>query len=111
MAHGTLFQIPCYANLTHYDMQVVLDDVTFTLEFRWNTREQAWYMHVKQQDDTDVLDSVKIVINWPLAARYRDPRLPLGYFLAVDSSAAQQDPGISDLGDRVQLYYVPVLTP
>jgi hypothetical protein len=97
--------IPNRPDLTWYDMQVVLENVTYTLEFRWNTRESAWYMDLKAEDDDPIVTSVKIVVDFPLCARLNDPRRPSGYFLANDTTNLSQDPGIADLGDRVRLLY------
>ncbi len=101
-----MLAIPCNPALTHYEMQVVLDAVTYAFEFRWNTREEAWYMHIRTQDGTDLLCGVKVVVRFLLAGRPNDPRMPPGRFFAEDTSGNHRNPGIADLGDRVQLYYL-----
>lgn len=99
--------IPCRPDLTWYDMQVVLEDVTYTLEFRWNARELCWYMDLKAEDDDPIVTSVKVVVDFPLCNRVNDPRRPSGYFLANDTvNLVGRDPGITDLGDRVRLLYL-----
>lgn len=100
-----MLTIPCRPDQTDYAFQVALDGATFTLRFRWNTRELAWYMDVGDETDAPIYTSVKIVVNFPLGFRSRDPRRPLGFFLAGDTTKKGRDPGIADLGDRVQLYY------
>jgi hypothetical protein len=97
--------IPCRADLRWYDMQVVLDDVTYTLEFRWNTRDGAWFFDLLTEDDEPLLLSVKVVVNFPLCARLNDARRPSGYFIANDTMNLNHDPGEADLGDRVRLLY------
>jgi hypothetical protein len=101
-----MLKIPLRPDLTHYDQKIVLDGIECTLEFRWNTRESAWYMHIKTAVGDDIIDSIKVVVSWPLGARSTDTRRPPGFFIATDTSGAQLDPGIADLGDRVSLYYV-----
>lgn len=97
--------IPCRPDLTWYDMQVVLEDVTFTLEFRWNAVEECWYMDLKAEDDDPIVTSVKVVVDFPLCNRVNDPRRPSGYFMANDTANLGEDPGIADLGDRVRLLF------
>jgi hypothetical protein len=89
-------------------MQVVLDGSTFTLEFRWNTREQAWYLNVSDEAGVLIRGSVKVVVNWPLAARVVNPKKWPGRLVAQDTTGLQTNPGIADLGDRVALIYFEV---
>lgn len=97
--------IPCDPTSTHYDLQVTLDGAVYTLEFRWNTRDAAWYMDVKTAAGDPVVSGRRIVIDFPLGQRSRDPRRPPGTFVALDSSGKGAEPGIGDLGARVQLIY------
>ena len=97
--------IPCQPGVPHYDMQVVLDDATFTLEFQWNVREASWYMHIRDEDSTPLIMGTKVVINFPLAARSVNPKRPAGRFVAQDTTEKQENPGLFDLGERVQLLY------
>lgn len=95
---------------SHFDQQAVLDGVTYTLEFRWNVRLGAWFMNVFDAEGiTPQLVGVRLVADYPLAQHLVD-RTPPGYFLALDTGAADgngTDPGFDDLGGRVQLWYVP----
>jgi len=97
--------IPCRPDLSHYDMQVVLSNITYTLEFRWNTREGYWYMDIKDETEDPILAGIKVVIEWPLGIRTVDSRRPPGVFFAIDTTNQQRDPGVNDLGDRVKLVY------
>ena len=99
------YTVPCDPTLTHYDMQITLDEVTYTLEFRWNNRAGAWMMHITTEGGEPILMGTRIVIDMPLGKRSTDARMPKGVFIAVDTSERKQDPGMSDLGDRVQLLY------
>jgi len=80
--------------------------VPLTLEFRWSTREACWYMNVRDEDEiAPFVEGVKVVVGWQLGRRAASVRNALGLFCAVDLSGAATDPGINDLGDRVQLLY------
>ena len=99
--------IPCKTDIPHYDMQIVLDAVTFTLEFRWNTREASWYMRILTQEGEAILDGLKVVVDWPIGFRSADVRRPAGALIALDTMGEHLNPGQFDLGDRVQLSYFP----
>jgi hypothetical protein len=98
--------IPCRTDLAHYEMSIPLDGTTFGLEFRWNTREGVWYFDVKTEAGDIVEAGIKVVLDWPLMSRCVDPRRPPGRFLASDTTQRDLAPGLTDLGDRVRLYYV-----
>jgi hypothetical protein len=98
-------QIPLRSDLPHYDMQVVLEGVTYTLEFRWNARDAAWYMNLMTEAGVAIWMSIKIVVDLPLAFRCKNPLKPPGKFIAFDTTGAKADPGEADLGNRVQLLY------
>jgi hypothetical protein len=106
-----MLEIPLRSDLPHFDVQAVLDDVTFTLEFRWNTREGFWYMSILTDGGDPIITSIKCVVDWPLGRRTPDPRRPRGVLSLIDTSGGQVDPsfdpdtGKGDLGDRVQLLY------
>jgi hypothetical protein len=93
-----------------FDLQATLDGVTYTLEFRWNVRLGAWFMNVLDAEGVNpCLLGVRVVVDYPLAQHLVD-RSPPGYLLALDTGAAEgegQDPGFDDLGNRVQLWYIP----
>lgn len=106
-----MLSIPLRSDLPFFDVQAVLDGVTYTLEFRWNTREGFWYMHILTEGGDPILMGIKCVVAWPLARRTPDPRRPLGVLSFIDTGGGQVDPsydpatGKGDLGDRVQLLY------
>lgn len=100
--------IPVRPDLPFQVMQVTLDGVPLSLEFRWNQREGSWYMAIRSEDEeTTYAEGVKVVVDWSLAYRWPDVRTLLGKFMAIDTSGAHANPGLRDLGDRVQLVYIP----
>ena len=103
--------IPLRSDLPHFDLQAVLSGVVFTLEFKWNTRERAWYLNVQSETGDDVINGVKLIVDFPLGRRTPSRARPAGVLIAVDTSDAGQNPGWDDvaqkgdLGNRVQLLY------
>lgn len=97
--------IPTRTDLTHYEFSQVLDGVSYVLEFRWNIREESWYLDIRLDDGTRVASGVKIVTDWALLRGVRSASRPLGEFVAFDTSGNRQDPKIDNLGSVVKLFY------
>lgn len=97
--------IPCQSSLVHYQMSIVLAARTFVLAFRFNTRNSSWYMAVSDEEENAIVAGIRIVVDWPLGFRTVDVRRPRGIFVALDTSGQQLDPGLNDLGNRVQLLF------
>lgn len=102
-----MLTIPCDPTLTNYEIKCILGDDgrAFWLRFYWNTRDEGWYLTVSDADRNVIAASMKIVANWTVMGRLVDPAAPAGVFFAIDTSRQGLDPGISDLGDRVQLTF------
>lgn len=84
-----------------------LEGVDFLFEFRWNEREQRWYMDVRSVDGESVFMGVKIVADWSLLRLLvRDDDRPAGEIYAHDTTGAG-DPRLGELGTRVRLIYIP----
>lgn len=88
-----------------FDLQVTLEDVTYTLEFKWNVRLSAWFMSIyDEQGTTPILVGLRLVANWLLGS-YNTGAQPPGAFMAFDTSGQGLDPDFAALGDRVQIVY------
>jgi hypothetical protein len=100
-----MINIPIKSGDPNFSVQATLENVTYTLAFRWNVRASAWFMDVLAADGVTIIQSgIKLVCNWWLAA-YTTARQPPGAFMALDTSGASVDPGLDELGDRVKLIY------
>ena len=101
--------LPTRVDVPHYTFEIELERRTFGFEFLWNDRSKSWSFNLFRDglyDDAHLLlAGRKIVIDLPLLARYRDPRLPAGELCAIDTSGQAQNPGLDELGDRVRLLY------
>lgn len=99
--------IPLRSDLPAFTTQVQLEGTTYTLSFRWNTRGQAWFMVVLNDEaDTVLVGETRCVVGFPINA-YLTGRQPPGVFVFDDTSRQGKDPGLTDLGGRVQLVYLP----
>jgi len=89
-----------------YSVRVLLDGLNFTLEFFWNPRELAWYLLIYDASGNQLLIR-KVVVGQPLTQIFVNPALPRGELFAIDTTGKDQDPGLTDLGSRVVLIYIP----
>jgi hypothetical protein len=97
--------IPIKSDATYYDLQVTLEDVTYTIEFRWNVRLESWFMNILDAEGVNLIRAgLRLVVGWPLNA-YTAVRNPPGAFVLVDTTGAEEEAGLEDLGDRHQLFY------
>lgn len=88
-----------------YDLSAQLDGQTFRFEFAWNARGGFWSFMLSAADGTPLLRR-RVVVGFPLTGRFTDVRLPPGALVALDTSGKNEDPGLTDLGGRVQLLYL-----
>jgi hypothetical protein len=88
-----------------YDLSAQLDGQSFRFEFSWNARGGFWSFLLSAADGTPLLRR-RVVVGTPLTARFADPRLPPGELVALDTSGRSEDPGLTELGGRVQLLYL-----
>lgn len=91
--------------IPYYTQKVTLDGQTFTLEFKWNIREEFWYMNLLNDDNVAIVSGIKIVTNWPLLRRVTNEERPLGDFFAYDITDVGTEAGFEELGERVLLLY------
>lgn len=100
-----MIDLPIVQTGPHFQFSTELEGVAFTFEFRWNDREEAWFLTLGDGEGNPIAAGVRVVVNYPLFSRFRDPRLPTGFLIAVDTEATERDPGFEDLGRRVVLTY------
>lgn len=83
-----------------------LDGRVYQFEFEWSARSRHWFVSLSTADGDPIATGVKVVAGWPLFRRWRwDDRAPPGVVVALDTSGANEDPGLEDFGTRVQLVY------
>ena len=100
----TDFVIPTKTDLDNYTEQIDLDGAEYTLGFRWNFRDSFWYLSISNADGP-IVSGVKITVGTDLLATVPHEDKPPGVLMAVDSSGADAEAAINELGDRVRLIY------
>jgi hypothetical protein len=101
-----LIELPLQNDIPHFSERVTLDGAAYTLEFRWNDREQSWRFSLYTSDEDPIVVGLKLLPGaLPLAWRVRDARMFPGRLLVVDTAGRDEPPGLHDLGQRVQVVY------
>ena len=100
-----VFTISVDPELPNQEFNVSLDGALYVLRFKWNEREQAWYMSILDEAESPIFEGVKVVLDTLLGVRTSDPRGFPGALVAFDSTGQLLMPGEKDLGSRVVLFY------
>jgi hypothetical protein len=87
-----------------YSMRMTLGGVGFTLGLQWNDRDASWSLAISDSSGALLLVK-KVTVGTPLTKNYATATLPSGEFIAIDTSGADIDPGLTDLGSRVLLTF------
>lgn len=99
------FIIPTRTDIEDYEIEVELSAVSFLLRFTWNYREEFWYLTISDVDGNVVAGNVKLVISKPLLLEVPGTDKPDGNLIAIDTSGADLEAGLNDLGERVLLMW------
>jgi hypothetical protein len=95
--------IPVDPTASFWTQTTTLDGVPYLLTFRYNHREQAYYLSIDSSDGlTTYVQGVKIVSNVPLLETYG--ATPSGEMMALSVSNSDDSPArLGELGDNVRV--------
>ena len=91
----------------HQTGQVQLGDALYTVGWKWNARDRAWYFTLSDVDSVPIISGVRVVLNINLLNGASDVRRPKGAIVVVDPSNKLGEPGLFDLGTRAKVVYIP----
>jgi|GEM_PF-1566554 len=87
---------------------VDMDGTDYQCSFRWNSRDEAWYMSLYSLDGTPIRTGIKLVVNWPVFRLDRSEVRPSGEVLFVDADEVPSDPvAFEGLGKNASMIYFP----
>ncbi len=98
-------KIPLLPQTTDQVVNVEIDDTSYILRVLWNERFGYFALTVSTADDVPIVSNVKMVKNYPLVGKFKDPLLPFGDFFFVQESGTIDRPGYDDMGVSFFLYY------
>lgn len=91
----------------YYSQTLTLDAVSYLFEFRFNFRENCWYLQISTVDGTTLAQGIKLVNNFFLLQRFSDDNLPPGELFSYTGPGIDDSPaGLNDFGKRCILYYI-----
>ena len=97
--------LPNRTDLASYSFTTDLEGTTYVFDFYWNDRAVGWFFNIKDSASNYILAGVRVVLGFPLAGRSGKSTMPPGVLMAVDTTGQNIEPGLNDLGGRVQLLY------
>lgn len=109
MSTLSTIEIPI-AEDTFYQVQVFLDEEKYNLRFRWNRRNETWYMDVFDIENNPILYSQPCLAGGG-GMTYRffiTDLMPYGDILTLDINGLGKDPTFEDFGDKTGPFYVSV---
>lgn len=92
----------------YYTQRTRLEGRDYVLTFRYNEREERWYLDLADDEESYIAVGIKLVANWSLLHPYRyDARTPPGQLNVADISGDGSPPTLFELGEgkRCQLLY------
>lgn len=101
------FYIPTNKDFPFYELQTTLDGVAYRLRFKFNSRDEAWYLDILDTDDNVLRSSLRIVSDFPLLRTWQSENRPSGELLAFDTTNETDVAGLEQLvigGDVVLVY-------
>ncbi len=98
--------IPFVQSDNNYVLGVPFGDVRYMMTVRWNSRDAAWYMDIRLEDDTPVALGLKLVLGPPLGRRSTDPFFQTNILQVVDTTGTGVDAAFDDLGGRIQVMHL-----
>lgn len=95
--------IPFLTSKNHYRLSVPLQNEQFIFDVRWNSRDEAWYLDLREEDQTPILLGIKLLVGAPIGEGSNHEFFRTRTFEVVDTSGLGVDAGYDDLGARVQM--------
>lgn len=71
----------------YWTQRVPLEGTTYAFSFRYNSREQVYYLQIATLDGTVQVGGIKLVSNWPLLQSCNNPNAPPGELVAAATAS------------------------
>ena len=98
-------EIPVRSDILAYKFSIDIDGTIYTFEFFWNDRASTWVWNIRSEAGDAIVLGIPIRLGVLLTNKYKDTRLPLGEFFAIDISGGWNEACVDDFGSRVLLFY------
>ena len=90
----------------NYEIEVELDGVSYRIDLRYNSRQESWFMTLKDAAGTILRAGISVVSGFPLLQRMKDQTRPDGDIMAMPIAVDSIDAAnLEQLGTDVVLTY------
>ncbi len=103
----TYNQIPINTSYPWQTTRVSLSTITYTLNFRYNSRASRWEMDILDASNNQILSGIILLINQDLTYQYKTAlsNLPVGTFFVLDNTNQDTQPTQYSFGTTHSLIY------
>lgn len=100
-----LVKLPVDSLRPNYSFKIDLEGVTYTLSFRYNTRDVIWAMDVADEGGVIILSGIPLVLGTILLERFPDSNIPPGDFFVLNLEDETAEATRDNFGTDVLLMY------
>jgi hypothetical protein len=103
-------EIPVFETFAKHKYTARLETagLEYLLAFTWHPRAASWYLDLSTADGEAIVLGKRVVAEWDLLVRTKNPLRPRGVLLVTDTSGEGVDPVFQeDLGNRVRIVFIP----
>jgi hypothetical protein len=100
-----IVKIPFTTDFPWWDQEVVIDNNTYTLEFKYNERNDYWSMSIYDRLQTLIIAGIRLTVGINLIARYALPEAPQGELLLVNIDKSYIRADSQAIGKQSLLFY------
>lgn len=100
--------LPFIPSVAAYEFSADIDGVSYLFDVRWNSRDQAFYFNLFEDDGEPIAYGLKVVLGTLIGETTPHGLFRNGIIVAVDTTQESREATFDDLGTRVQVRYIPV---
>ncbi len=97
--------IPVEPSVPDQQFTTTLTGIVYDIRVRWNTRDESWYMDVRDKAGVAIQLGIRLVLGSTLGLASGNPLRPEGRFILIDTSGENREATLDDLGTRVVLQF------
>lgn len=102
----TPFLLPVFPDDANYQVEVALDGVVFRLRYKYNARDESWYISILDEAGVLLRSSLRLVEAYPVMRSFVGNNRPAGEIIIVPTQNFRRPPKLGELGeDFVPLYF------
>ncbi len=103
--------IPLNNQYANFQLKVSLDGTNYIFVFTYNDRTSVWDLCVQDSSGNQLVNGISMVPKYPLNYRFSAGQVPgmfPGTLLLIDETGQNRTPNLSNFGNGINLFYVPI---